>query len=371
MHELDDLALLRDFAERGSETAFAELVGRHVNKVYSVALRHTRNPHSAEEITQAVFVILARKAGTLGQNVILSGWLYQTARLAAMTLIRGEIRRARREQEALMQTSPNEPADDGWPHIAPLLDDAMARLSERDRHAVVLRYFDGKSLREVGAALGGSEDAAKMRVSRAVEKLRAFFAKQGVALSAAAIAGAVSANSVQAAPATLAKSITAVALTKGATASGSTSTLIKGALKIMAWTKAKTAIVISAGILLALGTTVVVHHHQASSAGGARTMGIRPAQDVVGVGLLLRFDAPTKTINIQQTVPNSPAARAGLSRGLVVNKINGNSTTDMKLAECVSLIRGIPGTKVTLELAKPDGSEAKTVELTREKLQLP
>jgi RNA polymerase sigma factor (sigma-70 family) len=258
MHELDDNALLREFAKRGSEAAFAELVARHVNKVYSVALRHTRSPCQAEEITQAVFVILARKAGRLGQNVILSGWLYQTARLTAVTLIRSEIRRARREQEALMQTAPNESEPDVWPHIAPLLDDAMAGLSETDRHAVVLRYFDGKSLKEVGAALGGSEDAAKMRVSRAVEKLRNFFAKRGVTTSAAALTVTLSANSVQSAPALLAKSVTAIAVAKGVTASSTTLTLIKGALKTMAWTKMKTTAVASAVIVLATISTVTV-----------------------------------------------------------------------------------------------------------------
>jgi len=261
MHELDDIALLREFAGRGSEAAFAELVTRHVNKVYSVALRHTRNPHQAEEITQAVFVILARKAGQLGKKVILSGWLYQTARLTAVTLIRSEIRRARREQEVLMQNLSDETEADPWPHIAPLLDDAMAGLSETDRHAVVLRYFDGKSMKEVGAALGGSEDAAKMRVNRAVEKLRTFFAKRGVVTSTAVLTAMISANSVQAAPAVLAKSVTAVAITKGVATSGSTLTLIKGALKLMAWTKAKTAIVVGLAAILTVGTTSIAFHH--------------------------------------------------------------------------------------------------------------
>ena len=112
MQELDDTALLREYVERNSEEAFAALVTRHVNKVYSVALRLTGNPHSAEEITQAVFVILAKKSRQLGKRVILSGWLYQTARLTAMTFIRGGIRRARREQEAYMQTALNENESD-------------------------------------------------------------------------------------------------------------------------------------------------------------------------------------------------------------------------------------------------------------------
>ena len=257
MQELDDSTLLREYVERDSEEAFAALVTRHVNKVYSVALRLTGNPHSAEEITQAVFVILARKSRQLGKRVILSGWLYQTARLTAVTFVRGSIRRARREQEACMQTALNENESDAWVQIAPLMDAAMAGLNETDRHAVVLRFFDGKSLREVGAALGANEEAAKKRVSRALEKLRTFFAKRGVSSTTAIIAGAISAHSVQAAPVTLAKAVTAIAVTKGAVAGGSTLTLIKGALKIMAWTKAKTVIVVGTSVLLAAGTTMI------------------------------------------------------------------------------------------------------------------
>ena len=266
MQELDDTTLLREYVERDSEEAFAALVTRHINKVYSVALRHTGNPHSAEEITQAVFVILAKKSRHLGKRVILSGWLYQTARLTAMTFIRGGIRRVRREQEACMQTALNENESEAWMQIAPLLDAAMARLNEADRHAVVLRFFDGKSIREVGAALGANEDAAKKRVSRALEKLHRYFSRRGVSSTTAIIAGAISANSVQAAPVALAKSVTAIAVAKGAAASGSTLTLIKGALKIMAWTKAKTAIVVGGVMILAAGTTPVIIHHYRTNA---------------------------------------------------------------------------------------------------------
>jgi uncharacterized protein (TIGR03435 family) len=202
--------------------------------------------------------MLARKAKLLGGKMVLSGWLYQTARLTAANYLRGEIRRQNREQEAYMQAILNEPESEAWRQIAPLLDDAMGRLGEKDRNAIVLRFFENKNLSEVGAALGASEDAAKMRVNRALEKLRKFFSKRGVTHSAAIIAGAVSANSVQAAPAALAKTISAVAVAKGAAASASTLTLIKGALKIMAWTKAKTAIVAGAVILLAAGTATVV-----------------------------------------------------------------------------------------------------------------
>ena len=239
MHELDDNALLREFAERGSEPAFGELVARHINKVHSVALRQVRNPHQAQEITQAVFVLLAQKARELHHHAMLSGWLYQTARLTAVTLVHSDIRRARREQEVLMQNLPEESIADPWPHIAPLLDEAMADLSETDRHAVVLRYFDGKSLRDVGAALGASEDAAKMRVNRAVEKLRGYFTKRGVTLSAAGLTTAITANAVQAAPAGLAAVVTAGALA-GTTL---TTAVVLAASKSMAMTTLQKTII--------------------------------------------------------------------------------------------------------------------------------
>ncbi len=266
MPEMDDITLLREYAETGSEAAFAALVERHVNLVYSIAWRSVGNPHAAEEITQAVFIILAKKVRSLSRRTVLSGWLYQTTRLTAANFLRGEIRRQRREQEAYMQSLLNEPEPEVWPQIAPLLDAAMGRLGEQDRNAIVLRFFENKNLHEVGLALGASEDAAKMRVNRALEKLRKFFTKRGVMLSAVSIAGAVSANSVQAAPVALAKSITAVAIAKGAAASGSTLTIVKGVLKIMAWTKAKTAVVVGVGILFAAGTATVtvqtIHQHQ-------------------------------------------------------------------------------------------------------------
>src|ERR1019366_1540773 len=257
MTERNDIALLREFAATESEAAFAVLVGRHVNLVYSTALRRVGGAHIAQEISQAVFIILARKAKSLGAKTILSGWLHQTTRLTAANYLRAEIRRQNREQEAYMQAILNEPEPEAWRQIAPLLDDAMGRLGEKDRNAIVLRFFENKNLSEVGAALGASEDAAKMRVNRALEKLRKFFTKRGVTHSAAILAGAVSANSVHAAPVALAKTISVVAVAKGAAASTSTLTLIKGALKIMAWTKAKTAIVSGVVVLLAAGITTI------------------------------------------------------------------------------------------------------------------
>ena len=254
MHERDDISLLREFVASESETAFTALVSRHINLVYSVARRSTGSPHAAQEISQAVFIILARKAKSLGSKTILSGWLYQTTRLTAANFLRTEIRRQKREQEAYMRSTLNEPEPDAWRQIAPLLDDALDKLGDRDRNAIVLRFFENKNLHEVGTAMGASEEAAKMRVNRALEKLRKIFGKRGLTLSAMLIAGAVSTGPVQAAPAGLAQTISAIAITKGAAAGGSTLALVKGALRIMAWTKTKTTVTIGVCILLVIGS---------------------------------------------------------------------------------------------------------------------
>src|ERR1039457_1108142 len=244
----DDLTLLREYAERNSEEAFAALVSRHVNLVYSLALRQVRDPHLAEEITQAVFIILARKAKSLGDKTILAGWLCRTARYASADALKIQCRRQLREQEAYMQSVLSEPGPEVWTQIAPMLDDALGQLGEKDHNAVVLRFFENKSMSDVGAALGASEDAAKTRVNRALEKLRQFFAKRGVDSTTAAIAETISANSILVAPAALAKTTTAVALAKGATASISILTLVKTTLVAM---KTKT-------IIATVGAAVVI-----------------------------------------------------------------------------------------------------------------
>jgi RNA polymerase sigma factor (sigma-70 family) len=286
MHDATDMDLLRQYADGNSDAAFAALVSRHVDLVYSAALRKTGNLHAAEEITQAVFIILARKAGRILDKTILPGWLYQTARLTASSFLRRETRRVRREQEAYMQTEPYTIApDETWEQLAPLLEDAMGQLGDKDRAAVVQRFFGGKSFAEVATAAGVSENAAKKRVSHALEKLHRYFARRGVSSTTAIIAGAISANSVQAAPMALAKSVTAIAVSKGAAASGSTLTLIKGALKIMAWTKAKTAIVIVGVSLATVTTPVVIHHYRAGGSIFSSTKELSDSDDARFVSL--------------------------------------------------------------------------------------
>ena len=259
MQALDDMELLRAYATRDSEAAFETLVARHVHWVYSAALRQVRDPQAAEEVAQAVFTILARKASSLKTGTIVGGWLFNAVRLTAAAELRTAARRRRREREAQMEPAIQAQAESHceWEQIAPLLDEALAHLSQADRNAVLLRYFEQKNLAEVGAALGASEEAARKRVSRAVEKLRAFFVRHGSVMPAGAVIGLLSTQAVRAAPAGLAPALAAAAAIKGTAAAGSTATLVKATLELMAWTKLKLAALVGAGVLLAAGTAIV------------------------------------------------------------------------------------------------------------------
>jgi len=258
MPEFTDHELLAEFARTESEDAFGALVTRYINLVYSAALRSTGNAHHAEEISQAVFVILARKAATLPARVVLSGWLYQTTRFTAANFMKAEIRRRQREQEAYMQSTLNDPGSETWQQIAPLLENAMGRLGETDRNAVVLRFFENKTAAEAAAVLKLTEAATHKRTNRALNKLRKIFSKHGVTSTSSVIAGAISAHSIHTAPAALSHSVIAAAAAKGAAVSASTLTLIHGSLKLMAWTKAKTTVAFAVGILLTAGTTALL-----------------------------------------------------------------------------------------------------------------
>ena len=202
-----DLQLLARDARHGDEAAFAEVLRRHLDLVHSVALRHVRSPPLAEEVAQSVFTDLARSARRLAPDTILPAWLWSVARRTAIDAARRETRRRLREHAAYELTAMNAPAAD-WIAIEPLLDEALHALDDTDRAVVLLRWFENKSLREIGVALGTSEDAAQKRAGRALERLREFFAQRGVTASAGGLAAVISANAVQAAPAGLAAAVT-------------------------------------------------------------------------------------------------------------------------------------------------------------------
>jgi RNA polymerase sigma factor (sigma-70 family) len=247
----DDMALVQEYARSNSEQAFATLVSRHINLVYSVALRQVHDAHLAEDVTQGVFIVLARKAKSLSPKTILSGWLCRTARYVSANTLSVQRRRQCREEESHMESILNEPESGSWNQIAPLLDEALNCLGEKEHDAIVLRFFDARELKEVGTVMGITEDAARMRVNRGLEKLRKFFARKGTTLSTVAIAGAVSANAVQAAPAGLAAAITAVAVSGTAITTAS----IIGVTKAIAMTTLQKSL-ITATVTLLAGTGI-------------------------------------------------------------------------------------------------------------------
>lgn len=212
---MNDWELLKDYCRNGSEEAFATLVNRHLDLVYSAALRQVRSPEAAQDVTQSVFADLARSAHRLKPDTLLPAWLYEVTRRTAIDLIRKESRRQSREQRGLEMTDMNTGSSD-WTHIEPLLDEAMESLRPTDRAAVVLRYFQNKSLREVGQSLGLSEDSAQKRVSRATERLRHFLSKRGITVGTSGLAVVLAANAVQSAPAGLGSLVCSASIISGA-----------------------------------------------------------------------------------------------------------------------------------------------------------
>jgi RNA polymerase sigma factor (sigma-70 family) len=237
--KLSDQQLLGEYARSGSEAAFAELVRRHVDCVYSAAFRMVGEAALAEDVTQGAFVALAQNARRLMERPVLSGWLHRTARNLAANAIRSEVRRRARQEAAAMNELPSDESDSAWAQIAPHLDAALEDLSEADRDAVSLRYFEQKSAREMAAILGTSEEAAQKRVNRAVERLRRFFARQGITVGAGGLAAVLSVNAVRAAPAGLAAGISAAALASAAGGTGMTA----GLSTFISMTKLQAAII--------------------------------------------------------------------------------------------------------------------------------
>jgi RNA polymerase sigma factor (sigma-70 family) len=251
-----DSQLLEAYARDGSERAFRELVERHINLVHSAALREARgNVSLAEDITQAIFTELARRAARLVRHPALAGWLYTSVRLTSANVRRAEDRRQRREQEAstVHQLLGPDPTDVLWPQVRPLLDDVMHQLNDKDRTVVVLRFFEGQSLKEVGLALGLTENAARMRVERSLEKLRALLTQRGVKSTASTLAAVLAVGAVMTAPSTLASTIATSALATAA--SGSSAFALS---KFFSGAKGAIAAVIAA---LVLATAVVVWHY--------------------------------------------------------------------------------------------------------------
>ena len=252
--------LLREYVDGGSEAAFRELVERHLNLVYSTALRLVDgDTHLAQDVTQTVFIDLAHFAKKLSGEVRLGGWLHRHTCFVAAKTLRGERRRRARERKALEMNEPPIHSEERLGRAAPLLDEAINHLGPADRAAIVLRFYEGLDFRLIGEALGTSEAAAQKRVSRALEKLHLLLKRRGIAYSAAALGAAMTGEAVTAAPAALAASVPSVALASAASGTGSALTL----LKFMAATKLQTGIAVA--VIAASVVTPFLVQHQAQA----------------------------------------------------------------------------------------------------------
>jgi RNA polymerase sigma factor (sigma-70 family) len=248
----NDNELLREHVQSASEPAFAELVHRHVNMVYSTSLRETGGDASlAQELTQLVFVELSRKAASLTHHPALAGWLYTCVRLTAANTRRAEESRQRRqlEYQTMSQLLSSDSPESTWQQLRPVLDDTLHELGEKDRTAIVLRFFENLSLQQVGMQLGLNENSARMRVERALIKLRVRLTKRGITSSSSALAAALLVGGVTA-PSGLAASIVASAVSLSTTSANAATgvNLLKSALT------AKNVILIGAASVVAFGT---------------------------------------------------------------------------------------------------------------------
>ena len=288
---MDDFDLLQSYAHHRSEEAFSKVVEQYIDLVYSAALRQVRDPHAADDITQAVFLVLARKAASLRKGTILPGWLIRTTRFTAANYMRRQGHRARAERLAMETTFSSAESEKLWQDISPALDEALAALSSSDRDALALRFFQKKSFRDIGSMLGLSDDAAQKRVSRALDKLRHGFARQRRPIANSLLVAALTAYSVQSAPPAL---HAAVLGHIHSAATAGIPTLVAETLHSLAWPRMRW---IAAGTALLVAVTAIpawqVARRQSATGDLARSAIAPPAQPVTTAPAILEPHAPT------------------------------------------------------------------------------
>ena len=317
---IDDHQLLEQFVCEQSESAFGELVRRHIDLVYAVALRLVNGDvHLAQDVTQSVLIDLARKAGSLPSGAVLPGWLHRHACFTASNAIRKERRLKTREQTAMELQALDDSSEPPWTQIAPLVDDGLNQLNNDDRHALVLRFLKQQDFRSVGAALGVNEDTAQKRVSRALDKLRGLLAGRGVVLSATALGSMLAAQTIKAAPAGLANGIISASLAASAKSGAGFAVL-----KFMASTKLQTSAAIA--IIIASVATPVVLQQKAAAALGAQTELLRQQTGRIA-----------ELTQEQQQLSNSLAAATS---GAALAASNAHMNELLRLRGEVSLLTG-------------------------------
>lgn len=321
----DDAALLREFVTQRSESAFAELVHRHIDAVYSAALRRVGgDTHLAQDVTQYVFTALATKATALTRHPFLTAWLYTATRHQAANTVRAERRRRAREQEAMEihESSSATSAEPDWHRIAPVLDQAIDQLGESDRTALLLRFIERRPFGDIGARLQLSEDAARMRVDRALDKLRRALARRGITSTAAALGLALTHEAVAAAPAALATSVSSAAL--GAAAVSGSSVL--ALLSTMTSTK---AFAFAAGAVLLGCLTLTVEQFRAARAAAAQLRQVTAEQQAL-TAKLAAVQAPIGRGPIAQTTTSQKTSARTNNDSVRIATASSRQTTVAK-----------------------------------------
>jgi RNA polymerase sigma factor (sigma-70 family) len=316
----DSQTLLAEYAVNGSESAFRELVTRYINFVYSVALRLVGgDTHLAEDVTQTVFIALARKGRTLSRGVMLGGWLHQHTYHAATKAVRSKRRRQSREREAVEMNTQQDDSGANLRQVAPILDEAINQLGSEDRAAILLRFYEQHEFRSVGEALGSTEDAARMRVNRAVEKLHSLLTHRGVTLSVAALGTVLTAEAVSAAPVGLAVTISSVALASAAAGTGTTLTF----LKAMTMTKLQAGIM--CGIVVASAVTSLQIEHQAQAK--MRQVDVSLQQQTSQLAQLQAQNGRFSNFLTQANSPNNPGDLEKLRDEVAILRSQTNELT--------------------------------------------
>jgi RNA polymerase sigma factor (sigma-70 family) len=336
----DEQKLLHRYTVEGSRDALDELIRRYQGLVYSAAVRQVHDSHLAEDVTQAVFLVLAEKSGGIRHEMALGGWLLTVTRRAALHAMKKQTTQHRHERAAA-RGEMTEPVTETWNQIAPVIDGALAGLSGKNRDAVVMRFFQDRSFAEIGTQLGLSEDAARKRVARGLEHLKAILSRRGPTLSLAALSMAISTHAVKAAP----PSVAAVVVGGAGSSTPQSVSIAKGVIKMIAYPKARIIAAVAASVVLG-GTGIVVLNgvfadgpSNAAPAGGASVAAAPTTMPATASGTLIFSDrAQTPVlINLNDPLPDDAAGvtqvtirpagatggRAGVAGGAAVGGAGG------------------------------------------------
>jgi len=314
---MTDLQLLQQHATHRDPGAFNELVTRHLNWVYSAALRQVQDAHLADDVTQAVFLALSQSAAKLAKGVVLTAWLFRVTQRTSAMAIRSQGRRRKHERRAAIMSSEQQPEMDQqtWEELAPVLDELVGKLNETDRQSILLRYYQQKSFAEISTTLDIDEAAARKRTSRAVEKLRTLLQNKGVTTTSALLVAGLSTYTTQPAPASTAAGIAAVVATPAA-ASATVLTLTQGALNIMKWSNLKIGSIAAILTLAAIGISLAVAQ---VSGGNNQQAAANPAKPAT---------APAAKPPV--TKPAAPLTPKGVVEAAYIAALTGDEETMIK-----------------------------------------